>query len=83
MIMEETIKYLKETELRKEDIEWAFERVRKLESAINEAQRKINEGKADELFFAKDIDEVKDIANDSKMEIFKLWYLVHTGKDYE
>ena len=81
--MEETIKYLEETELRKEDIEWAFERVRKLESAINDAQRKINEGKADELFFAKDIDEVKDIANDSKMEIFKLWYLVHTGKDYE
>lgn len=81
--MEETIKYLEETELRKEDIEWAFERVRKLESAINDAQKKINQGRADELFLAKDIDEVKDIASDSKMEIFKLWYLVHTGKDYE
>lgn len=79
----ELVKYLEETQLRKEDIEWAFDRVRKLESAINKAQHLINEGRADEIFLAKDIDEVKEIANDSKMEIFKLWYLVHTGKDYE
>lgn len=83
MIMEETIKYLEETQLRKEDIEWAFERVKVLDEAINKAQRITNEGRADELFLAKDIDEVKNIASDSKMEIFKLWYLVHTGKEYE
>ena len=77
------IKYLEETQLRKEDIEWAFERVRVLEDAINKAQRTINEGKADELFYAKDIDEVKEIASTAKMEVFKLWYLSHTGKEYE
>ena len=84
MIMDkDLLNYLKETELTKEDIQNAFEKIRKYEEAINKAQRITNEGKADELFYAKDIDEVKEIASDSKMEIFKLWYLVHTGKDYE
>lgn len=77
------LNYLKETELTKEDIQNAFEKLRKYEDAINKAQRNANEGRADELFYANDIDEVKQIASDSKMEIFRLWYLVHTGKEYE
>ena len=77
------LNYLKETELTKEDIQNAFEKLRKYEDAINKAQRNTNEGRADELFYANDIDEVKQIASDSKMEIFRLWYLVHTGKEYE
>ena len=61
----------------------AFEKLRKYEDAINKAQRNANDGRADVLFYANDIDEVKQIASDSKMEIFRLWYLVHTGKEYE
>ena len=63
---EELINYLKENELTKEDIENAFERLRKLENAICKAQHETNEGKADELIYAKDIDQVKEIASDAK-----------------
>ena len=75
--------YIKESELTLEDIKNAFEKVRMYELAINKAQHEINDGKADQLIYANDIDEVKSIASDAKMEIFKLWYLAHTGKDYE
>ena len=75
--------YIIESELTVEDIKNAFEKVRMYEIAINKAQHEINEGKADELIYANDIDEVKSIASDAKMEVFKLWYLAYTGKEYE
>ena len=79
----ELLDYLKENELTKEDIQNAFEKLRKYEEAINKAQRITNEGRADELYYANNINEVKNIASDAKMEIFRLWYLVHTGKEYQ
>ena len=84
--MDETIKYLQETGLTKQDIEETFQELIKLKEAIRTAQHKINNGKGDELLQAymhEDAEQLHDIASDAKMEIFKIWHLAETGRKYD
>ena len=80
--MDETIKYLQETGLTVEDIHNIMQENAILKSAIITAQNKINENKSED-FYKADAEQIKEIAHDAKMEIFKLWYLAHTGRKYE
>lgn len=80
--MDETIKYLQETGLTAEDIHNLFIENEALKEAIRTAQNKINENKSED-FYKADAEQIKEIAQDAKMEIFKLWYLAHTGRKYE
>lgn len=80
--MDETIKYLQETGLTVEDIHNIMQENAILKSAIISAQNKTNENKSED-FYKADTEQIKEIAHDAKMEIFKLWYLAHTGRKYE
>ena len=80
--MDETIKYLQETGLTVEDIHNIMQENAILKSAIITAQNKINENKSED-FYKADAEQIEEIAHDAKMEIFKLWYLAHTGRKYE
>ena len=80
--MDETIKYLQETGLTVEDIHNIMQENAILKNAIIAAQNKINENKSED-FYKADAEQIKEIAQDAKMEIFKLWYLAHTGRKYE
>ena len=80
--MDETIKYLQETGITAEDIHRLFIENEALKEAIRTAQHKINDNKNLE-FIKADPEQIKEIAQDAKMEIFKLWYLAHTGRKYE
>jgi DNA-binding transcriptional MerR regulator len=80
--MDETIKYLQETGLTVEDIHNVMQENAILKNAIIAVQNKINENKSED-FYKADAEQIKEIAQDAKMEIFKLWYLAHTGRKYE
>lgn len=80
--MDETIKYLQETGLTVEDIHNIMQENAILKNAIIAVQNKINENKSED-FYKADAEQIKEIAQDAKMEIFKLWYLAHTGRKYE
>ena len=73
----------------KERIEWLEERelkLRQLESMINKMQGSINNNDdTSERYFKGELDleELYDKNSNIKMEIFKLWYYVRYGKEYE
>ena len=80
--MDETIKYLQVTGITVEDIHNIMQENAILKNAIIAAQNKINENKSED-FYKADAEQIKEIAQDAKMELFKLWYLAHTGRKYE
>ena len=80
--MDETIKYLQETGITKEDIQNLYKEIAELKEAIITAQHRINDNKNEEFYNISDLETMKDIASDAKMEIFKLWHIAYTGRKY-
>ena len=80
--MDETIKYLQETGITKEDIQNLYKEIAEIKEAIITAQHRINDNKNEEFYNISDLETMKDIASDAKMEIFKLWHIAYTGRKY-
>ena len=59
------------------------EKLIKIEEQIREAQSKVNDSKKVKLYSDMTREELEEQLQEAKMEIFKLWYLQHTGNKYE
>ena len=59
------------------------EKLIQIEEQIRQAQNKVNDSKKVKLYSEMTREELEEQLQEAKMEIFKLWYLQHTGNKYE